>query len=412
MATVRDEICPHFGVCGGCATQNILYDNQLKKKEGIVRSFFADLHPSEFQPILPSPDIFYYRNKMEFSFGNKYDVWRLKKFEERSVEVRSPNMEIHLGLHPKGRFALVAPTPECRLQSEESQRVCETVATWASRHQIPVYIRKKNEGVLRHLVIREGKNTHERMVNLFTTGTLEAEKVSELADILKAAVPITTFLWTVNDALSDVAQGDVKSVYWGNGVISERVNEVELRITPSSFMQTNTKASERMTRILRQWIDNARPFHVDGGTGTLVDLYCGTGTIGLNLAPRFKRLIGIESNDDAVQDARANAVANGILNTEFITGRVEDLTAVLKGINGIEDAVIVVDPPRPGLHAKVSQALLDVSAPTVFYVSCNPETLARDLRLLGAKYRIERVQPMDFFPHTDHVETLVQLKKI
>jgi 23S rRNA (uracil1939-C5)-methyltransferase len=399
-------------VCGGCATQNILYDNQLKKKEGIVRSFFADLHPSEFQPILPSPDIFYYRNKMEFSFGNKYDVWRLKKFEERSVEVRSPNMEIHLGLHPKGRFALVAPTPECRLQSEESQRVCETVATWASRHQIPVYIRKKNEGVLRHLVIREGKNTHERMVNLFTTGTLEAEKVSELADILKAAVPITTFLWTVNDALSDVAQGDVKSVYWGNGVISERVNEVELRITPSSFMQTNTKASERMTRILRQWIDNARPFHVDGGTGTLVDLYCRTGTIGLNLAPRFKRLIGIESNDDAVQDARANAVANGILNTEFITGRVEDLTAVLKGINGIEDAVIVVDLFWLGLHAKVSQALLDVSAPTVFYVSCNPETLARDLRLLGAKYRIERVQPMDFFPHTDHVETLVQLKKI
>jgi 23S rRNA (uracil-5-)-methyltransferase RumA len=411
---MTDAKCPHFGVCGGCASQNVSYENQLKKKEEQVRSFLADVRPAEFSPILPSPDIFFYRNKMEFSFGNKYDVWRLKKFEERPLEVRSPNMEIHLGLHPKGRFALVAPTPDCLLQSNESQRVCKTVADWASYHQIPVYIRKKNEGVLRHLVVREGKNTGERMVNLFTTGTLEADKVADLADKLKEAAPITTFLWTVNDALSDVAQGEVKEVFWGNGVISEKVHEVELRITPSSFMQTNTKASEAMIRTLRDWLPSPSPLpRGEGNKGrVLIDLYCGTGTIGLNLISRFKKLVGIESNDDAVKDARANAVANGILNTEFMTGRVEDLTFVLKGIDEMSTAVVVVDPPRPGLHAKVTQALLEASPPTIFYVSCNPETLARDLRLLGAKYRIERVQPMDFFPHTDHVETLVKLQKL
>jgi 23S rRNA (uracil-5-)-methyltransferase RumA len=271
-----------------------------------------------------------------------------------------------------------------------------------------------NERLRSVLVVREGKNTGERMVNLFTTGTLEADKVADLADKLKEAAPITTFLWTVNDALSDVAQGEVKEVFWGNGVISEKVHEVELRITPSSFMQTNTKASEAMIRTLRDWLPSPSPLpRGEGNKGrVLIDLYCGTGTIGLNLISRFKKLVGIESNDDAVKDARANAVANGILNTEFMTGRVEDLTFVLKGIDEMSTAVVVVDPPRPGLHAKVTQALLEASPPTIFYVSCNPETLARDLRLLGAKYRIERVQPMDFFPHTDHVETLVKLQKL
>lgn len=340
---------------------------------------------------------------MEFSFGNKYDLWRLKDFESRPKEVRNPNMEIHVGLHPKGRFSLVAPTPKCQLQSEESQKICGTVAAWASEHQIPVYIRKKNEGVLRHLVVREGKNTGERMVNLFTSGTLEEDKVADLAERLKKSAAITTFLWTINDALSDVAQGDVRKTFWGEGMITEKVRTTDLRITPSSFMQTNTRASETMIRTLEGWMPKQ--------SNTLVDLYCGTGTIGLNLISRFQRLVGIESNEGAVRDARANAVANGILNAEFYVGRAEDLISVLKGIKDIGEAAVVVDPPRPGLHARVIEALLEVFPSRIFYVSCNPESLARDLRLLVSKYKIEHVQPMDFFPHTDHVETLVSLNK-
>lgn len=422
-------ICPHFGPCGGCSHQDVPYEDQIKSKEELVRSELKEFEIGKFHSIWPSPETMFYRNKMEFSFGNEKDIEILnlpwKKFKNHSVGARrrlaqlgdtlflrldgtlgdplgrpySGDDQIHLGLHPKGRFALVVPTPQCQLESLESQKIMQIVSKWGTDNKIPVYLRKNHSGVLRHLIIREGKNTGERLVNLITTEGLS--EIDSLAEGLKESkIPITTFLWTVNSGLSDVAQGEVKKIYWGNGVIQEKTGGVKLNVTPTSFMQTNTHAAEKMILLLKNWINE------DGATGTLFDLYCGCGPLALNLAGSFENVVGIELNPNSIEDAKVNARMNGITNTEFMAGRVEDHLDMIKG----EKATIIADPARPGLHKDVIARLLAVEAPLIYYVSCNPVALSRDLRLLQAKYRISDVQPMDFFPHTDHVETAVRLK--
>ncbi len=402
--------CPHFGVCGGCQIQDRPYPEQLSDKEAFVRAQLKEFSIDHFHPILPSPVTTYYRNKMEYSFGDDNDLRILNKRETNVMSEKGGGgtttsttitpARVHLGLHPKGRFALVTPTFECLLQSEEARAVMRVTADWATRHKIPVYVRKNHSGLLRHLVIREGKNTGERMVNLFAAA--DCPHVDQWAADLKASgVSITTCLWTVPSSISDVAHGDVKHTYWGAGSIQERIGRVTYKVTPQSFMQTNTRASERMIAILSQWMEDAG--------GVLFDLYCGSGAIGLNLAGRFREVVGIESNPVAVKDAISNAEQNGISSARFFHGQVERLLSdMIQALAG-QDAVVVVDPPRAGLHPDTVEALLQAAPRQLFYVSCNPESLARDLRRLGSKYRILDVQPMDFFPHTNHVEMVVRL---
>ncbi|MCB4757345.1 MAG: methyltransferase domain-containing protein [Elusimicrobia bacterium] len=524
--------CPHVGRCGGCSLQRTPYDDQLKLKEAKVRQALNGLPVDRFHPILPSPEIYFYRNKMEFSFGNERDVEILEGLKTNTVvptpvvipgivipakagvqavntgldpgfrrddvpggdnvttDAAKPRKggsqagvhglasplprhenpsAVHLGLHPKGRYALVTPTPRCRLLSPESQEILRIVSDWATRRQIPTYLRKDNSGTLRHLVIREGKNTGDRMVNLFSTSRLDSAE--DLAHELEfSGIPITTFLWTVHDGVSDVARGEPRKIFWGEGFIYERVGTLRMKVGPMSFLQTNIHAAEAMLGILSGWVDeNSR-----GTSDVLLDLYCGSGSIGLNLADRFANVVGIELEKSAVNEAVVNAETNGIRNASFYEGRLEEMAAVIPGLvtpaqAGVKDPVtpaqagvqsgvhglapglrrgdvpdfgvlpaqagsqdvntgldlrlrgedgilrdvgVIVDPPRAGLHAKVTEALLAFGAPSLYYVSCNPDSLARDLRLLQAKYRIIDVKPMDFFPHTEHVETAVRMRLI
>lgn len=384
--------------------QDRAYEEQLVWKRQLLRSHFSGWPDIDIPPVVPSPSIEFYRNKMEFSFGDGEDRRRLKLAEQPG------DNSVHLGLHPKKRFGVVVPTPECQLQSSVSRDVSAVVAAWATERAIPVYIRKDNSGVLRHLVVREGKNTGERMVNLITSSGLHESLAADLgARIRGAGLPVTTFLWTVNDALSDVATGVEKAVFWGDGVIREIIGETTIRVRPGSFLQTNTHAAEKMIRLLAEWLDE--DMGPAGGGRRLWDLYCGSGSIGLNLA-RGRRMpvTGIEVHAGSIEEARANAVFNGILNAEFLAGRVEQILPAAIQPGAARD-IVVVDPPRPGLLPAVIDALLGVAPPSVYYVSCNPETLARDLRRFEEKYTIVAIQPMDFFPHTHHVETAVRLRR-
>jgi len=403
-------ICPHFGICGGCSRQDDPYETQLADKEALVRRHLDGLTVERWHKILSSPQTKYYRNKMEYSFGDRRDVEiinRPKGERGPSPVISEGGNVIHLGLHPKGRFAVVTPTPECQLMSEETKVVIATVSRWATERAIPIFLRKNNEGDLRHLVVREGKNTGQRLVNLVARS--HTPHIDDLAERLRVCgVPITTFLFSAYDGASDVAGMGERRVRWGDGAIQERLGKVSFTVTPGSFMQTNTRAAERMIDLLYMW-------SVEDGASSprrvLIDLYCGSGAIGLNLASSFDEVLGVEINADAVRDAWLTAKANGVANMRFFEGRAEDVAADLPVEERAEGATVVVDPPRAGLHPRLVQTVLDWNVPRLYYVSCNPESLARDLRLLNAKYDILDVQPMDFFPHTDHIETAVRLRR-
>jgi 23S rRNA (uracil1939-C5)-methyltransferase len=338
---------------------------------------------------------------MEYSFGDERDIEIFSgnsKLESRNMTMN----KTHLGLHPKGRFAIVTPTPECRLLSTESQEILQAVADWANDYQVSIYVRKSNEGNLRHLVIREGKNTGERMVNLVAkTPTPHIDELAERLEALRDK--ITTFMWTAYDGLSDVAHGGDVKIYWGHGMITEQYGDVRVNVGPTSFQQTNTHAAERMLDVIKSWMPAT--------TRRVVDLYCGSGVIGLNIAGKSRELIGIELNKSAVEQARLTADMNAFAKVRFIEGRVENVLHADSEINSDGDTCVVVDPPRVGLHPKVLDTILQWKGSELIYISCNPETLARDLRVLGARYTILDVQPMDFFPHTDHIETAVRLRR-
>jgi 23S rRNA (uracil-5-)-methyltransferase RumA len=406
------KVCPHASGCGGCSRQGVSYEKQLADKETLVRTVLSDLPVESFSPVIPSPEIYYYRNKMEYSFGDLKDlaiIERPRMTREQARKLGSPVIErenvTHLGLHPRGRFAVVTPTPECQLLSEEAMRIVDVVCRWANDHQISVYTRKSGEGNLRHLVIREGKNTNERLVNLVAKST--TSHVDDLAERLRTSgISVTTFLWTTHDGLSDVARGQAEKIYWGAGTIEEHLGQMRLRVAPNSFMQTNTHAAERMIDVLRAWL----AADMGDEPRKVIDLYCGSGAIGLNLARANDELVGIEVNPAAVEGAVATAKANGRTRARFFAGNVDSMILTEEAVRPSERTVMVVDPPRAGLAPQVVQTLLEWAVPHLYYVSCNPATLARDLRGLSERYSILDVQPMDFFPHTDHIESAVRLK--
>jgi 23S rRNA (uracil1939-C5)-methyltransferase len=408
------SICPHFGHCGRCSRQDLPYPAQLERKDQQLKKNLSEFEIKTYHSIWPSSEIYFYRNKMEFSFGDESDVriyntpWKPRKFrklEERPVVVVERH-EIHLGLHPKGRFAIVMPTPECQLLSEGSQEILACVSLWATNNQISVYNRKNASGCLRHLVIREGKNTGERLVKLVARS--ETPFVRELAEQLKSlTAKVTTFIWDRHDELSDVAYGKTSEVFWGQGHIKESFLDIQVDVKPQTFIQTNTAAAEKLMNLLREWIKEDRLSF--GGPVKFFDLYCGVGILGLNLTQKSDELRGIEVVPAAIQEAKELASRHGFANAVFIQGRVEDILNVQPDFVVNENSIILVDPPRAGLNPKVAKALAESRSPVVYYVSCNPESLARDLKILAPFYNLHTVQPMDFFPHTDHIETAVRL---
>lgn len=369
--------------------QDLPYQAQLAHKKEAVQAALKGLEGLPELSILPAPAVWHYRNKMEFSFGDVYPP----------VE----GLWLKLGMKPKGRWYEILDLQECHLPSPEAAPLLAAVRSWAEREKVPPYNSHKKEGQLRHLVIREAKNRAERMVTLVTT-TGDVPRRS-FAEAVLSVYPATTILLGGNTKLSDTAISDRLEVLTGPGHVTETLRfpdgSVDYRISPHSFFQTNSLGTQVLYGLLRDWAREVR-------AETMLDLYCGGGGIALSLAGAVGKIVGVESNKSAVADAKANAELNGLENCDFYGGTVEFL---LPSLLDMRPAAVVVDPPRAGLHAKALATLLEMAPPVVFYVSCNPESLARDLRGLGGRYGVERLVCVDLFPHTGHIETVAWMTR-
>ena len=380
-------LCRHFGECGGCSLQNLPYPEQLARKKARVDAALV-ASGLKAEAVHPSPDLWFYRNKMEFGFSDVYPP-------------RTEGPSLYLGLKPKGQWRRVLDLEECRLLSPEAPALLAAVRRWAEESRLPPYNSVRHQGFLRHLVVRESKNGGERMVHLITApGEFPAES---FVAAVKAAYPASTILRGANAKVSDTASPDSVEVLCGSGRIMEILRlggrELRFQISPASFFQTNTRGAEVLYGIARRWAEEAAP-------GKILDLYCGGGGFALSLAELCDKVAGVESNAAAIEDAKRNAGDNGVLNAEFYVGATETL---LPALLDIKPGAAVADPPRAGLHAKAAAALRDWGPPLLIYVSCNPDALGRDLAALAPAYRADRAEMVDLFPHTEHVETIVRL---
>jgi len=382
--------CTHFGVCGGCRWQDLDYTAQLayKKKQVVeaLRRIGRIGEEIEVADPLPSPELFFYRNKMEFSFG------------------RTPDGGLTLGLHPAGSYVDVFDLKECFLQSELSNSVIETIREECVRHKLEPYNVKTHEGFLRYLTVREGKLTGELMVNLVTAEG-DVAPVAEMAKIVAAKAPaLVSFIRSVNSRKATVAVGESEEVLYGRPYITERIGGATFEITASSFFQTNSRQAERLYATV---LEAAKL----GPEDRVLDLYSGTGTISILAAAGVKEVRGVESHPDSVRNAERNAALNGRRNCFFIRADVKKALTAMAG-DQQPPTVMTVNPPRAGLTKSVIHHMLRLRPERIVYVSCNPATLARDLGLICERdYTLRWVRPVDMFPHTSHIECVVQIER-
>jgi 23S rRNA (uracil1939-C5)-methyltransferase len=381
--------CELFGECGGCAAQNVAYDEQLRQKEEQVRQVLTRIGRQgdiAVEPIRPSPAVWRYRNKMDFTFGSDREG------------------QIVLGMHRRGKYASIVNVERCWLQPERFDRALGAVRRFARQSGLPAYDPRTHKGFWRHLVLRHSV-AEDRVVAVVITasGTLP-DFEGLVGELREADTNLAGLVWAVNDSVADVAACQERRAVWGDEVLCEQLGDMRFRVSPLSFFQVNTRATEELYATIA---DDLRP----DDALTLLDAYCGTGSIGIYCARRFARVVGIESVREAVWDARANARLNGLDNCTFLCGRVKKSLALARSVAGGRLGRLVVDPPRGGMDKRALAGLLDLRAPVLVYVSCNPATLARDVvAMCNAGYVIERVQPFDLFPHTPHIETVVQFR--
>lgn len=393
--------CFYFGTCGGCKWQHVDYQAQLDAKRDSVREALE--HHGGFDNVdvratVGSENQYYYRNKMEFSFSA--DRWLTP---EEIASGSQFDTDFALGLHVPGNFYKVLDLKECHLQSPRSVELLNDVRALVKAHDWKPWDIRKHTGFLRHLVIRIGQRTGEWMVNLVTNG-YNAERMKVVAEMLRTRYPeVTTFVNTINTGLAQTSYGEDMHVVFGSGVIHDEIGGFRFEIAPNAFFQTNTSQAERLYAF-------AKEFAEISPDDLVYDLYCGAGTISIYLAAQARHVVGVELVEEAVENARMNAQANNIDNCTFIAGdmlKLFDDSFIEE--HGRPD-VLVVDPPRAGMHPKVVQRIGELRPDRFVYVSCNPLTQARDLKDLRDIYRIEAVQPVDLFPHTHHIETVVSLR--
>jgi len=387
----REPPCSHFGTCGGCRWQNLSYSDQLQLKDEMVRRSLAsrDIFPGEFRPALGSPSSLYYRNKMEFSFG------------------RGAEGDLQIGLHVRERYNRVFDLEACYLQSELSNRVVDSVRRHAVASGLPVYDLRTHEGLLRFLVVREAKQGGGGLMVNLVVSQYPHEGIDNLVHAVTGEVPeITTFVVSLHTGKAQVASGEGgEFILTGGGHIVEECGGLQFQISPQSFFQTNTEQAGNLYLLIRELAGDMREMDV-------LDLYCGTGGIALHLARESRTVTGIEQTVKAVEDARLNAQRNSIENCTFIPGKAEDVLRESGKIEGKRFDLVVVDPPRAGIHKKVLWALGDLAPAQIIYVSCNAESLADDLaELMLAGYRVSVVQPVDLFPQTPHCEVVAALHR-
>ena len=415
--------CSHFGVCGGCQWQTLPYEKQLYYKQKQVTDNLqriAKIPLPPIEPIIGCGQTTLYRNKMEYTFSTieftphppskeriledtKVSQSRLIIEDSKAVPLEEGLGEAGAaGFHAKGFFEKVVEIDTCHLQAEPTNKLRKAVADFARKNKMPFYDIRNHTGWLRTMQVRN-TTTGELLVNV-VFGHEDEEKRMQLLDQLLEQFPeITTLLYTINPKHNDSIYDLTPKVYAGKGYIIEQLEDFQFKISPKSFFQTNTKQAEVLYKITRD-------FAALDGTQVLYDLYCGTGSIGIFASNGAKKIIGVETIAEAIEDAKENAQLNDIQHSFFYAGDVIKICddAFFKQ-HGKPD-VIITDPPRAGMHEKLIKKLLDIEAPLIVYVSCNPATQARDLQLLDEKYKVEKIQPVDMFPHTLHIENVVQLK--
>ena len=394
--------CKFFGTCGGCKWQHVKYESQLLFKQQHV--FDALERIGGFKgvnvlPIVPSNEVYFYRNKLEFSFGD--DPW----LETPPADDAPRTGGFSLGFHIPQRFDKILDIDECHLESELSNCILNAVRKFALNNALPVYTSIPQSGYLRNLVIREGKNTGDIMVNIVTYDD-RPEVMTKLSAELTGEFPeIVTVVNNINSKRANIAVGDSEKVYYGGGFITEKIGEHLFQVSANSFLQTNTHQAETLYAIVKEMAGLQR-------TDTVYDLYCGTGAISIYIAGAVRKVVGIELIESSIANARKNAEANGVMNCEFVAGDLKDLLTKDVGWKAQypKPDVLIIDPPRSGMHPKAVEEVGEMKTPRVVYVSCNPATLARDLQLLARfGYSIGKVQPVDMFPHTYHIESVTRL---
>ena len=400
-----EPFCEHFGVCGGCQWQHLPYEQQLAYKQQQVTDNFVRIGKVKIpaiNPIIGCDKTRRYRNKLEYTFSNKRYVpdWEFAGLNrEQSAEAQVKNVA---GYHAKGVFDKVVQINTCHLQEEPTNGIRNAIAAYANEHNLPFYDIRQHTGWLRNMQIRM-TTTGGIMVNI-VIGYPDAEHQQALQELLLQQFPaISTLLYTINakwnDSITDLSPNTV----YGEGFIYEKLENFQFKISPKSFFQTNSRQAETLYRITRDFAELT-------GTQTVYDLYCGTGSIGIFVSNAAKKIIGVEMVAEAINDAKENAGINEIKHAEFFTGDVIQIcNDEFFETHGRPD-VIITDPPRAGMHEKLVNKLLSIAAPVIVYVSCNPATQARDLALLDDKYKVCKIQPVDMFPHTHHIENVVQLK--
>lgn len=393
--------CEHFGICGGCKWQMLPYQKQLEYKQQQVQDQLQRLGHIELpviQPIIGSERQMFYRNKLEFTFCDQPYLTRAEIDASEGLEIKRTPV---LGFHAPGMFDKVVDIDFCHLQDEPTNKIKNLVRAMALANNFEFYSPRKQEGWLRNMIIRIS-TTKEVMVNLIVRE--ERPALYDILDMLLREVPeITTLHYTINPKVNDTIYDLEVHTYYGKGYISEYLEDFKFKISPKSFFQTNSRQGERLYQVVREFADLS-------GQETIYDLYCGTGSIGIFISKNAKKIIGIEAVPDAIVDAKENAKWNNLANCSFFAGDVSDIvTPAFFEKHGKPD-IIITDPPRAGMNPKLIKQLLEIKAAKVVYVSCNPATQARDLQALDEIYKVTKLQPVDMFPHTHHIENVALLE--
>jgi len=391
--------CEHFGTCGGCKWQHLKYKDQLFYKQNQVEDNLkriGKLELPEISNIIGSSKIVYYRNKLEFTFSNRKWLTEISK----EIDFSEINMDA-LGFHIPGMFDRVLDIENCYLQSSVSNDIRNSVKSFAIENNYSFYDIRKNEGFLRNLIIRS-TTTNDLMV-ILSIAQNDKTKIENLLKFISEKFPqITSLMYVINEKKNDTISDLKIELYKGNPYIFEEMENLKFKIGPKSFYQTNSEQAYNLYKIVRDFAGLK-------GNEIVYDLYTGTGTIVNFISKSAKKVIGIESIPEAIDDAKLNSEINNIKNTDFYAGDILDvMNDEFISLHGNPN-IVITDPPRAGMHKKVVEQILKILPEKIVYVSCNPATQARDLELMKENYLIEKVQPVDMFPHTHHVENVVLL---
>ena len=396
-----EPVCEHFGVCGGCKWQMLPYPLQLKNKQQQIEdnlTRIGKVELPEIMPIMGAPETTFYRNKLEFTFSNK----RWLTENEIGSEKEFTNMDA-LGFHIPGMFDKVLDINKCWLQDDVSNQIRNSVREFCLQNKFEFFDIRAQTGLMRTLIIRT-TSTGELMVIVVFFKDDEERRNMLMKHLADAFPQITSLLYIINEKKNDTITDQEVITYKGNDCIYEEMEGLKFKIGPKSFYQTNSEQAYNLYKVAREFAQLSE-------TDLVYDLYTGTGTIANFIARSVSKVVGIEYVEEAIEDAKENSAANGIGNTLFFAGDMKDILNQAFILEHGRPDVLITDPPRAGMHTDVVEAILFANPKRIVYVSCNPATQARDLNLLDANYKVTRVQPVDMFPHTHHVENVVLLER-